>query len=185
MGDGSQQIGFIEQLILRETPSAYRVAMSLTRNPEASKELVQEASYRILLNQRAFNASRSGTAWFQAVVRNLFIDGRRSFEYRRGVSLSQTIVADGPCYSELLPSDEPGVLEQLERGEDSRAVRRITNRLRKEHKEVLKLCDMQALSYEEAAGVLAVSVGTVRSRLFRARRAFRLLWAKENLAHGG
>ena len=184
MSEGDRALGAVEHLILRETPKAYQLAMCLTRNPEASKELVQEASYRILLNQRAFNASRSGTAWFQAVLRNIFIDGCRSFEYRRGVSLSQPIVADGPCYSELLPSEEPGMLEQLERGEANRAVRRIANRLRNEHKEVLKLCDMQALSYEEAAGVLEVSVGTVRSRLFRARRAFRLLWAKENLVHG-
>ena len=82
MRDAGEPTGSVEQLILRETPKAYQFAMRLTRNAEDSKELVQEASYRILLKQQAYDASRPGTGWFQVILHNLFIDSRRSFEYR-------------------------------------------------------------------------------------------------------
>lgn len=183
MRDGSQQTGFIEQLILRETPSAYRVAMSLTHNPEDSKELVQEASYRLLQQKHRCDVTRDGRAWFKVVVRNLFIDSRRSAARRHGVSLDCPIVSDGISLAESLPNPEPGIEVRCEREEERRSVRRIVRRLRPEQKEALMLCDMRDLSYKEAARTLSLPVGTFRSRLKRARQSFRSLWIKEQLTN--
>ncbi len=182
MRDGSQQTGFIEQLILRETPSAYRVAMSLTRNPEDSKELVQEASYRLLQQKHRCDATRDGRAWFRVVVRNLFIDSRRAVTRRHGVSLD-SFVSDGVSLAESLPTPELDIETRYEREEERRSVRRIMRRLRRDQKEALMLCDMSDLSYKEAARALALPVGTFRSRLHRARRSFRSLWTKEQLTN--
>jgi RNA polymerase sigma-70 factor (ECF subfamily) len=184
MSDAGQPKGSVEQLILRETPKAYHLAMGFTRNSEDSKELVQEASYRILLRRQDYDAAKCGAAWFKAVVRNLFIDSRRSVEHRHGVPLNQLVGDEGLSYVDTLPSEEPGVLERLEREEDRQTVRRISRKLNKELLAVLKLIDMEGLDYKQAAQVLSIPTGTVRSRLSRARQSFRLLWAKENLVHG-
>lgn len=183
MRDGSQQTGLIEQLILRETPSAYRVAMSLTHNPEDSKELVQEASYRLLQQKHRCDITRDGRAWFKVVVRNLFIDSRRSVARRQGVSLDCPIVSDGVSLAETLPNPEADIESRCEREEERRSVRRIVRRLRRDQKEALMLCDIRDLSCKEAARALSIRVGTLRSRLHRARRSFRSLWIKEQLAN--
>lgn len=183
MSDDSLQAGFVEQLILRETPSAYRVAMSLTRNSEDSKELVQEAAYRLLKKKNRYDGARDGRAWFKVVVRNLFIDSRRSVSRRHGVSLDCPIVSDGVSLVETIPNPEPDVHEQCEREEERRTVRRIVGRLRRNQKDALMLCDMRNLSYKEAARALSLSEGTLRSRLHRARRAFRSMWIKEQIVH--
>lgn len=182
MSEAGQQIGYIEQLILRETPSAYRVAMSLTRNPEDSKELVQEASYRLLRQKHRCDAARDGRAWFKVVVRNLFLDSRRSVARRHGVSLD-SLVSDGGSLAETLPTQELDIEARCELEEERRNVRRIIRRLRRDQKEALMLCDMRDLSYKEAARALALPVGTFRSRLHRARRSFRSLWTKEKLTN--
>lgn len=183
MSGGSQQIAFIEQLILRETPSAYRVAMSLTRNPEDSKELVQEASYRLLQQKHRCDATRDGRAWFKVVVRNLFIDSRRAPARRYGVSLDCPIVGDGVSLVETLPNPELNIEARCELDEERRSVRRILRKLRRDQKDALMLCDMRDLSYKEAARTLSLPVGTFRSRLHRARRSFRSLWSEEQLAN--
>lgn len=182
MGESGRTSCPAEQLILQETPKAYQFAMRLTRNPEESKELVQEASYRVLLNRDSYDATKPGTGWFHVILHNLFIDSRRAVEHRYGVSLNAPS-GDGLSYHELIPSNEIGVSERLEREEEWETVRRISRKLQKDLVAVLKLVDMQGLSYDEAARALSIPAGTVRSRLYRARQAFRSLWEKENLAH--
>ena len=128
---------------------------------------------------------RSGRAWFKTVVRNLFIDSRRSAARRLKISLDRPVHGSGERLAESIPSSALDAEALFERDEQKRAVRRVLGRLGCRHREVLKLCDLQDLSYREAAGVLAVREGTLRSRLHRARRSFRTLWLKEQqLAHG-
>lgn len=169
----------VEQLIVGEGPRAYRVAMSLTRDHEESKELVQEAAYHLLRRRHRYDAMRDGRAWFKTVVRNLFIDSRRSAARRLGVSLDRPVPGGGESLAESLATPGLDAEALYERDEERRAVRRLIGRLGRRHREVLKLCDLQELSYREAAGVLAVRQGTLRSRLHRARRSFRTLWIKE------
>jgi len=184
MSETDRPLGAVEQLILRETPRAHTLALHLARNTEDAKELVQEASYRLLLNQQAYDASRSGASWFQTVLRNLFVDRCRTSEHKNGVPLNRPTGNDELGYDETIPSEELGMLERLEREEDMQAVRRIVSKLRKELKTVLTLCDMRGLSYDQAAAVLSIPSGTIRSRLHRARRTFRSRWAEENLIYG-
>lgn len=183
MRDDSSQTGFVEQLILREAASAYSVAMSLTRNAEESKELVQEAAYRLLRHKHRYDATRDGRAWLKTVVHNLFIDSRRDVGRRQRVSLDCPVVCDGVSLAETIPNPEPTVEEQCEREEERQAVRRLMGRLRANQKDALMLCDIRNLSYKEAARALGLPEGTLRSRLHRARRRFRSMWIKEQLVH--
>lgn len=175
----SRGVGSLEQLIVGEGPRAYRFALSLTRDHEESQELVQEASYRLLRRRQSYDAMRDGRAWFKAVVRNLFLDNRRSAARRYGISLDRPVSGGGECLAESLLAPGLDAESVYEREEQKRVVRRVIGRLGRRQREVLRLCDLQELSYREAAGVLAVREGTLRSRLHRARRSFRTLWIKE------
>lgn len=142
---------------------------------DAAKDLAQEALYRALRGWKRLSLRGPADGWFLTVLRRLVLDGRRRFTSRKVLSLDRT--AAGPDgaepWADLLPCREDALLEALERRESEELVRSTLDGLRYEYRSVLALCDMQGLSYEEAARVLEVPIGTVRSRLSRARSAFR------------
>lgn len=119
----------VEQLIVGEVPRAYRLALFLTRDAEESKELVQEASYRLFLRRHRYDAMRDGRAWFKAVVRNLVIDRSRSVARRCGASLDRPVAGGGERLVESIPVSELDVESRYEKDEERRAVRRILRRL--------------------------------------------------------
>ncbi|MFH1723568.1 MAG: RNA polymerase sigma factor [Elusimicrobiota bacterium] len=155
---------------------AFQFAYRLSGNVEEAKDLVQEAYYRVLRSWDRYDASRSLDAWFFRILRNVFLDSRKRYERRHAVSLDRSpegVSEDGATYGDLLAGDEEAVLDALERRESAGLVRETLDGLSHEHRAVLTLCDMEGLGYEEIARVLEVPVGTVRSRVSRARRAFR------------
>lgn len=153
---------------------AYRAAYALTGNAEEAREAVQEAFYRILLHWRRFDPGRSLEGWFSAVLRNVFYDRRRGESRRKELPLDAPGPAEGgAAFSELLPAQEEAVLERLQRDERQAGVRRALAALPEGHRAVLVLCDVEGLSYDAIGRVLELPAGTVRSRLSRARAAFR------------
>lgn len=159
---------------------AYQFAYRLCGNPEEAKEMAQEAFRRLLAHLGEHDPSKPFDAWFFRILRNLVFDESRRHERRRTVSLD--VPVQGPfgeeSYADLLPDQEEAVLEVLERRDAGAAVRRALDKLSPEHRAVLALCDMEGRSYEEAAKVLEVPLGTVRSRVNRARQAFRAVLSR-------
>ena len=99
--------------------------------------------------------------------------------YRGKVSLSVKVgKKEGRELVEVLADGEPGPLEQLERSEQADTARHMLEALNDEHRAVLTLCYIEGMSYEDAGEKLGIPTGTVRSRLFRARAALRILWLR-------
>lgn len=153
----------------------FRFAYRLSGNADEAKELAQEALYRALRGWDRLDLRGSADGWFLTVLRRLILDGRRRFASRKVLSLDRPAEAreDAEPWADRIPCREEALLESLERRESEELVRRTLDGLRYAYRSVLALCDMQGLSYEEAARVLQVPVGTVRSRLSRARAAFK------------
>jgi RNA polymerase sigma-70 factor (ECF subfamily) len=131
--------------------SLYRMALRLTQDVTRAEDLVQET---LLKAFRAWGSYRPGTnarAWLLTILRNTFIN-----EYRR--SKREPVATD-------LEAVEPF----FDRIVDARVLEAI-DRLPTEFREVLALSDMEGLSYAEIAESLDIPIGTVKSRLFRARR---------------
>ena len=80
---------------------------------------------------------------------------------------------EGLSVGETLADGEEALIERLEREETTAELEKAMERLNSEHRAVLSLCDIQGLSYDQIAAVLDCPVGTVRSRLSRAREALR------------
>jgi RNA polymerase sigma-70 factor, ECF subfamily len=164
-----------EVQVLPHLDAAYRFARWLTRSSSEADDVVQEAFLRAF---RAFDSLRGPDvkSWLLAIVRNCHTTTLRQAQ-RRGV-LPLPEAEDAARVSETveLPTDpETASIEDEER----RRLVRLLAGLGPEHREVLLLREMEDLSYREIAAVTQLPIGTVMSRLARARTALKASWLKD------
>ena len=163
-----------EDVVLPHLDAAYRLARWLARHDHDAEDIVQEASLRALRYFRSFSG-RNGRAWFLRIVRNTCLSwrGQRAnaptdpFEEEQH---SGATVAPDP-EALLLAADRAAWVEQA------------MNELPWHLRELLVLRELEGLSYRELADVVEIPIGTVMSRLSRAREAFRR--ASATPGHGG
>ena len=160
-----------EELVLPHLDAAYNLARWLTHSDQDGEDVVQEAFLRAF---RFFDSFRGDTAraWLLAIVRNTAMswlnDGRASVSTREFDEVKHGQAhTDGP-EAQLARKDERGL------------VNAALKKLPVEFREVLVLREMEDLSYREIAQVAAIPIGTVMSRLSRARKEFAALLAKED-----
>jgi RNA polymerase sigma-70 factor (ECF subfamily) len=144
----------------------YRVALRLSGNPSDADDLVQET---MLKAYRAWDQYEKGTnakAWLLTILRHAFIN-----EYRRRTRHPETVDLDRiepyAVFSEVQDEDPQGAF--FDRIVDDEVLRAI-DQLPVAFRETLVLSDVEGMSYQEIAGILGIPVGTVKSRLFRARQ---------------
>lgn len=142
-------------------PNLRRFALSLARRPDVADDLVQITVERAIANADSFDASQQMAPWLFRIMRNAFIDMTRR-EKRAGTQID---VHDKP---EVLPTDPSSALEARLM---LRNVRDAMSDLSDDQREVLHLVCVEELSYAEAAQTLELPIGTVMSRLSRARIA--------------
>ena len=153
---------------------AFRFAYKLSSNVEDAKELVQEASYRVLVAWNRYDKSKSLKNWFFSVLWNAFVDSQRRIRQRNCVALDAPVDGiDGACYGDILSDSDSNPARCVEEAQVARTVRLAFRHLRAEYRDVLGLCDMNGMEYRNVAQSLHIPVGTVRSRISRARRELR------------
>jgi RNA polymerase sigma-70 factor (ECF subfamily) len=164
-----------EKQALAVLDSIYRLALWLAPREADARDLVQETYLRALEAREAFRPGASMRAWLARILRNRFIDllrqsGREvAWPESAGDSKALEIAGDGE--PGLFGDAELGRLTSLVRGDIGRALQSLPEN----HRTVVLLCDVEQWLWEEAADVLQVPIGTVQSRLFRARRSLREL----------
>ncbi|HZV49371.1 MAG TPA: sigma-70 family RNA polymerase sigma factor [Candidatus Dormibacteraeota bacterium] len=144
----------------------YRGALRLTRDPAQAEDLVQDTYLRALRYQNSYQAGTNMKAWLFAIMRNLFWD-----RFRGGRPEDVSLDGDGEVslYDTLRDQTAMPEAEVLDRIATDEVVRAV-ERLPELHREVVLLVDVEGFSYKDAAEVLGVPIGTVMSRLHRARR---------------
>jgi RNA polymerase sigma-70 factor (ECF subfamily) len=147
--------------ILRYLPRLLGYAQSLTRDREQARDLVQEVACKALAARQIPPDEAAYRAWLFRILRNHFIDDlrRRGRDQRR---LTEIAAAE-PIAVEYWRGDER-LINRL-------SVRAAMARIKPGQAEILALIDIAGLSYREAADVMSVPVGTIMSRLSRARAA--------------
>ena len=165
----------IERFVEQYADKGYQFAFHLCGNPEDAKELVQEAFVRVIAKWETYNSEQPLENWFLSILRNLYFDGLRRYERRRAVSLDAPVPDhEGESFADLLvDTREEGLLGRLERQEASCQVQRALAALSPEHRAILTLIDVDGLGYEQVTEVLDCPLGTVRSRISRARDALK------------
>ena len=158
----------------------YRFALQMTGSASLAEEIVQEAFMTLIRQAKSFDANR-GTlqAYLYGICRNHIL--RCVAQESPYVGMPDAGSGGGNGFSELVdPSD---LLASVAAAENIKRVRRAVLTLPPSYREVVVLCDLHEMAYEQAAGVLGCPIGTVRSRLHRARD---LLLAKlRHCASGG
>jgi RNA polymerase sigma-70 factor (ECF subfamily) len=157
-----EQSARFEQAVVPHLDAAYNLARWLTRNDHDAEDVVQEAFLRAL---RFFGGFRGGDAraWLLKIVRNTcytWLDKNRAKQ--------NPAVFDEEVHSQEISADDPETL--VLRNMDQKLVRQALEELPVEFRESLVLREMEGLSYKEIAEVAGISIGTVMSRLSRARR---------------
>jgi RNA polymerase sigma-70 factor (ECF subfamily) len=155
-----------EAQALSHAGSLYRTAYHLTGSAFEAEDLTQETYLRAY---RGFAAFRGGDirAWLFAILRHAFLDECR--RRGRGLAIATAVdpaaVLDGPR-GQWAPSAESEALRRL----PSEAIERAFGALPPDWRMIVLLADVEELSYREIAGVMGVPIGTVMSRLHRARK---------------
>jgi len=167
-----------EKAVLIHLDAAYTLARYLTRRSDIAEDIVQEAVLRALVS---FDKQRgeSARSWLLAIVRNCFLTW-----YARDRKHSATSGIDNlfqlNVKSALEPSDAETPESVLLEHEECDAVRAVLEQMPEHFREILVLRDIQDLSYREIAVILGVPIGTVMSRLARARKLFTEAWRRSN-----
>lgn len=166
-----------ERYVLSEVEVMLRVALSMTRNPADAEDLVQDALLRAYRGIGRFDG-RYPRAWLLTILRNAHINRVR----RRRPSL----LRDPDAGTQLVDSREAHAsAEEILVGQAFEAtVEDAFLHLPRKFRQVVELVDVDGLSYQEAASVLGVPVGTVMSRLHRARHRLRDRLTAAGLAPG-
>jgi RNA polymerase sigma-70 factor, ECF subfamily len=152
--------------IVAEIPRLRRYARALTGRAEAADDLVQDTLERALDRWRFWQRGRALRPWLFAIMHNLHVDARR----REGV-VDYRDEGDLPALPQRADQEDALALRDLERG---------LSLLPLEQREVLLLVGLEELSYGEVALALGLPLGTVMSRLSRARSRLRAILAGES-----
>lgn len=156
--------------------AAHRFARWLSRSPGDADDVVQEAFLRAFC---AFDSLRGSDVkgWLLAIVRNCHATAVRQQQRHGLVPLPDE--EDAQFGSAALAAATPDPERASIDHEDKRTLDRLIAALPEEHREVLLLREMEDMSYRQIATVTAVPIGTVMSRLARARAALRVKWLQE------
>ena len=172
---GPQTTGF-EDLALPLLPSLYNVAFWLSRNPTDAEDLVQETFLKALRGFTSFEPGSNFRAWIFRILRNTYLTSRTGLAAMRTVALEDELDDRNESGTALYPEgaiDRETPERNLIRLSDRAALHAAMEKLPPPLLEVILLCDVEEMKYREIATVLEIPIGTVMSRIARARTALR------------
>lgn len=156
-----------QELALPLFDQLYNFAHWLTRDTAEAEDLVQETYAKALRGFTSFQPGTNFRAWMYRILRNSFLSSRT------GLKATATVPLDPENAESQLPA-ETGTPESILIAHSNReAVWAALEQLPVHFREILLLCEVEEMSYQEISEALGIPIGTVMSRLFRARRALR------------
>ncbi|MEM7227316.1 MAG: sigma-70 family RNA polymerase sigma factor [Planctomycetota bacterium] len=160
----------------------YSVCYRMLRNPEEAADLTQDTLVRVIERIGDFDGRARLSTWVIRIAINGCLTHLRKEKIRQHASLEAPVTADGARLSDLIASaQEHSAADRVEHDDRRRVLLRALRRLEPEERAVLVLRDLQGLDYQQIGEVFEVPLGTVKSRLFRARAALRQAAEAEGL----
>lgn len=168
-----------EELIKGYKKSAYNIALRVMRNVEDAEDASQEALIKIFKNISSFNMESTFKVWMYRVVVNTCID----FKRRKNVntlSIDETIdLGSGREIQREIPDESNNPDALIERNYSTQLVNDAINMLEDDFKTIIILRDIKGFTYDEISQILSCNLGTVKSRLSRARKRLKELLENE------
>jgi RNA polymerase sigma-70 factor (ECF subfamily) len=172
----------MEQVVHRYQDRLYVTVLRMVNHPEDAADLVQETFVRAMQNIARFEGKSTLYTWLFRIAINLALSHRRAGRYRTAVSLDGAPAADDDAQVNrqaarlrLAQETEPDPAQSAQERMDYESLVGALARLEPDFRAVIVLRDIEECDYEQMAQILEVPVGTIKSRLFRARSALREL----------
>jgi RNA polymerase sigma-70 factor (ECF subfamily) len=165
-----------QALVERYQKKMLNIAYRITGDYEEACETVQEAFLSAFKAIKKFRGEAAFSTWLTGITMNHArnrLKKMRSHSHHEGVSIDDPIEIETGQILYNHPSQEEPIIEQLEKKELQAKVQECIGTLDDEFREVLVLRDMQEFSYDEIHAILNIPEGTIKSRLFRARKALK------------
>jgi RNA polymerase sigma factor (sigma-70 family) len=157
----TDKLNRFNRIVVPHLDAAYNYARWLTRNGPDAEDVAQEAIMRALQFFDSFNREQV-RPWLLTIVRNTFYTWLKK---NRPLELAEPFKDDSPASAEHADPRDAAILNA-----DRRALAAAIERLPREYREPIILREMEELSYQEIAAILEIPIGTVMSRLARARK---------------
>lgn len=158
-----------EKLIEAHQKKVFNIALGMLKNPADAEDIAQDVFIKVYKSLKNFKGQSSFSTWLYRVTTNTCLDELRRRKTRQTFSIDEEIVTQEGEVSKQVVDDSPSPDEILEKNELKRNISHAISKLAKEHRTVIVLRDMQGFSYEEIANILQLPLGTVKSRINRAR----------------
>ncbi|AIE87528.1 sigma-70 family RNA polymerase sigma factor [Fimbriimonas ginsengisoli] len=161
----------VDTLIRKHQARAYQYAYRLTRDQDAAADIVAEAFLRVYRSIHGFKGQSAFTTWLYRIITNCYLDSRKRLSCRPTTSLDEALdTPDGELQRQFV-SDEEDPLEVLARRKTAESLSEATDALPEQYRTIVTMYHGEMLSYEEISESLNIPIGTVKSRLNRARLA--------------
>lgn len=171
--------GAFDDLIRKHERRAYQYACRLTSNPEEAADVVADAFVRVNNALPNFKGQSAFTTWLYRILTNCFLDLRKKEKSRQALSLESALqTADGELERQV-EDDSPTPYDRAEMGERESAVQLAVEQLPEYQRAMIIMYHGEGLAYEEIAEALDLPIGTVKSRLNRARLSLREILADQ------
>jgi len=163
----------LDHLIRKYEKRAYQYAYRLTSNAEEASDVVGDAFVRIHSAMKNFKGNSAFTTWMYRILTNCFLDLRKRERSRPTQSLEATLQTEDGLVERQFESEDPTPDEVAERNQRESTIERAVALLPEYQRAMVTLYHAENLSYEEIADALDLPIGTVKSRLNRARLSLR------------
>ncbi len=171
--------GALNELIRKHQDRAYQYAFRLTRNPDIAADVVADAFVRINNALKNFKGNAAFTTWLYRIITNCYLDQRKREKGKGNVSLDSGFQQDDEDITREI--EDPGRTpdELVERNQREALLHKALAQLPEFQKSMIVMYHAEQLSYEEIAESLDLPIGTVKSRLNRARISLREILAQD------
>ena len=172
-----------EKLVTAYEKNVYNIALRMVGDPDDAADMTQETFIKAYRALSGFRGDSKFSSWLYRIASNVCLDFLRSRSRHPQVSLS-TVDEDDRATFEL-PDMRQNPEEQLMKKLGMEAVRRGLEQLPEQQRQILVLRELGGLSYAELARILGLEEGTVKSRIFRARKRLCALLLRDGNISGG
>jgi RNA polymerase sigma-70 factor (ECF subfamily) len=169
----------LDQLIRKYEKRAYQYAFRLTSNSEEACDVVADAFVRVFGALPNFKGNSAFTTWLYRILTNCFLDHRKKERNRQGTSLEAVLQTDEGDLERQFESADATPADASEKKQREEIFEAAVATLPEYQRVMITLYHGEMLSYEEIAEALDLPIGTVKSRLNRARLSLREMLVKD------
>ena len=163
------ELDAFEELVKAHEKTVYNLALRMTGNPQDAEDMAQEAFLKAYRSLPDFRGESKFSVWLYRIVSNVCLDHLRRQGRRPASSLTQED-GDGEEQQWDVPDESQSPERLLEQKLTREAVQRGLEQLPPDQRQILLLREIRGMSYEEIGETLGLEPGTVKSRIFRARK---------------